>query len=159
MRPRRRRWLLWLWLATCCVPLAAYHEHAGAYLEIHGLYVGVDSGCLTFRVIYLISNPHTLNHIGWDHTGERGPIQWLPSFDTSISGFLGMKNSYVYVPAWLISAISIGSGLLFRRLTRPRHSGCPGCGYNLTGNVSGICPECGRALPRSTAATPAAVQK
>jgi hypothetical protein len=21
---------------------------------------------------------------------------------------------------------------------------CAGCGYNLTGNVSGICPECGR---------------
>jgi len=21
---------------------------------------------------------------------------------------------------------------------------CKGCGYNLTGNVSGICPECGR---------------
>jgi len=23
---------------------------------------------------------------------------------------------------------------------------CTGCGYNLTGNVSGYCPECGRAL-------------
>lgn len=21
---------------------------------------------------------------------------------------------------------------------------CPYCGYNLTGNVSGVCPECGR---------------
>jgi rRNA maturation endonuclease Nob1 len=21
---------------------------------------------------------------------------------------------------------------------------CRGCGYNLTGNISGICPECGR---------------
>jgi hypothetical protein len=21
---------------------------------------------------------------------------------------------------------------------------CPGCGYDLTGNVSGVCPECGR---------------
>ncbi|MFQ5591983.1 MAG: hypothetical protein ACE5HE_12525 [Phycisphaerae bacterium] len=25
---------------------------------------------------------------------------------------------------------------------------CPGCGYSLTGNVSGRCPECGWKLPR-----------
>ena len=23
------------------------------------------------------------------------------------------------------------------------HGRCPSCGYNLTGNVSGVCPECG----------------
>jgi hypothetical protein len=28
---------------------------------------------------------------------------------------------------------------------------CGCCGYDLTGNVSGICPECGTAIPRSTA--------
>jgi predicted amidophosphoribosyltransferase len=26
-------------------------------------------------------------------------------------------------------------------------SACLSCGYNLTGNLSGICPECGRAFP------------
>ena len=32
---------------------------------------------------------------------------------------------------------------------------CQECGYNLTGNVSGVCPECGTAIPpgRRTAAT------
>jgi hypothetical protein len=25
---------------------------------------------------------------------------------------------------------------------------CDACGYDLTGNVSGVCPECGRATPR-----------
>ena len=24
---------------------------------------------------------------------------------------------------------------------------CPGCGYCLTGNVSGVCPECGMKRP------------
>ena len=24
---------------------------------------------------------------------------------------------------------------------------CPTCGYNLTGNVSGVCPECGTEVP------------
>jgi hypothetical protein len=29
---------------------------------------------------------------------------------------------------------------------------CKGCGYNLMGNVSGVCPECGKAVPGGDAA-------
>ena len=32
----------------------------------------------------------------------------------------------------------------FRRAWRVRRGLCPDCSYNLTGNTSGICPECGR---------------
>jgi hypothetical protein len=32
-----------------------------------------------------------------------------------------------------------------RRRTRRGH--CPKCGYDLTANVSGVCPECGQARP------------
>ena len=40
---------------------------------------------------------------------------------------------------------------LQRRWRRLRYNRCRGCGYSLTGNVSGVCPECGRpvsSLPR-----------
>jgi hypothetical protein len=33
-----------------------------------------------------------------------------------------------------------------RPMYPPGH--CQNCGYNLTGNVSGICPECGRGIKR-----------
>lgn len=33
-----------------------------------------------------------------------------------------------------------------RRRRRRRHGLCAHCGYNLEGNVSGVCPECGEAL-------------
>ncbi len=33
-----------------------------------------------------------------------------------------------------------------RRLRRRRHNLCVTCGYNLTGNVSGVCPECGEPI-------------
>lgn len=33
-----------------------------------------------------------------------------------------------------------------RRWYRARRGRCIGCGYDLTGNVSGVCPECGKRL-------------
>ncbi len=35
-----------------------------------------------------------------------------------------------------------------RRRQRRRRGECVNCGYNLTGNVSGVCSECGTTLPR-----------
>ena len=32
--------------------------------------------------------------------------------------------------------------------TRPHPGNCPECDYDLTGNVSGRCPECGTIIPR-----------
>ncbi|MHC4610757.1 MAG: hypothetical protein ACYS7M_10475, partial [Planctomycetota bacterium] len=32
-----------------------------------------------------------------------------------------------------------------RRVAKPGH--CRSCGYNLQGNTSGICPECGQEIP------------
>jgi len=51
-------------------------------------------------------------------------------------------------PAWLISmpfflAPLIRAILLTRQLRRRRQGHCGNCGYSLTGNVSGVCPECG----------------
>jgi hypothetical protein len=33
-----------------------------------------------------------------------------------------------------------------RRLRKKPPNQCIKCGYNLTGNISGICPECGTAM-------------
>ena len=47
---------------------------------------------------------------------------------------------------WLVRA---------RRTARRRRLAlCLTCGYNLTGNTSGTCPECGAAVVRSAPATP-----
>jgi hypothetical protein len=38
--------------------------------------------------------------------------------------------------------------LILWRRTKPRPAGhCQNCGYDLTGNVSGRCPECGKLIP------------
>jgi hypothetical protein len=55
----------------------------------------------------------------------------------------------VGVPLWAIglAAAFFGLASLVPR-RRPESCQCPTCGYDLTGNVSGVCPECGRVVVR-----------
>lgn len=65
---------------------------------------------------------------------------------------LGIYNTYIRVPAWLpvgLLLIQPMKRLVVARWRR-RRSGrnqCLDCGYDLTGNVSGVCSECGSAIP------------
>lgn len=71
----------------------------------------------------------------------------------------GSGTSYVVIstPDWaVVGALSVLplAGILRRHwIRRIRKRGlagrCVTCGYNLTGNVSGVCPECGSPIPRS----------
>ncbi|MCC6359323.1 MAG: hypothetical protein IT450_11325 [Phycisphaerales bacterium] len=57
------------------------------------------------------------------------------------------------VPAWTPPLILFGLAcLLLIRWCKPAPNTCRSCGYNLTGNVSGRCPECGSPLHVSDAA-------
>ncbi len=48
------------------------------------------------------------------------------------------------VPLWLpLGLLGIPTALLWWLDGPPRPGHCQNCGYNLTGNTSGRCPECG----------------
>ena len=49
----------------------------------------------------------------------------------------------VFLPTLLLAASAMISGRTFRRHRRLSRGLCLTCGYNLTGNTSGVCPECG----------------
>jgi hypothetical protein len=57
----------------------------------------------------------------------------------------------IVVPFWAVVLLTapLPAVRLWRRVSRggfgPGH--CRGCGYDLRGNESGVCPECGRAVP------------
>jgi hypothetical protein len=63
---------------------------------------------------------------------------------------------YLVVPLWIPGAIGLlcwgGTILVIRRDNR--NGTCRTCGYNLQGNVSGRCPECGNGVVESTKPTP-----
>lgn len=65
-------------------------------------------------------------------------LGWWPAYHRDPQGF-----SRLAIPLWMpFVALSAMTVLLWRRRrSRPGH--CPACGYNLTGNISGRCPECG----------------
>lgn len=78
---------------------------------------------------------------GWS---RRQPFGRGPSPNAFFFGLqkLGFDGGF---PLWVIPVlIALPTTYLFwidrRRL--PEHC-CSNCGYNLTGNVSGVCPECG----------------
>jgi len=64
-------------------------------------------------------------------------------------------------PAPTLVFLALGFWALYRGIrrkrrevvaaTRRRTGHCVNCGYDLTGNVTGTCPECGRPLQRVTA--------
>ena len=72
------------------------------------------------------------------------------------TGKLLYLSWYVIIPVWQISLLLLNLPLIwllirtrrFLVLRRRRKNGlCLQCGYNLTGNVSGVCPECGTSIP------------
>ena len=69
---------------------------------------------------------------------------------SGIHGSLAPDFKYwlLVVPYWVVLAPAAIISL--RVVLRKRHFikvGCGNCSYNLTGNVSGVCPECGTAVP------------
>ncbi len=62
-----------------------------------------------------------------------------------------VESSYVRLPVWGIAVLLMippirDSFRERRRASRKGRNECLQCGYNLTGNVSGLCPECGTTL-------------
>jgi hypothetical protein len=53
------------------------------------------------------------------------------------------------VPLTAVAAWTLKGWFAQRR--KPLSGVCRKCGYNLTGNVSGVCPECGEAVAKKTA--------
>ncbi len=74
----------------------------------------------------------------WDYTGIVWPrASW------------GNVCWHIVIPLWIpfLACFSLSAYLWWYRKPRlPNH--CPKCGYNLTGNTSGVCPECGTPVNR-----------
>lgn len=81
--------------------------------------------------------------LGWRLSRSTGQISFLPTPK--------IESWFVSPRDWqLMLLLAVLPTWSLRRLVRTRAriamGGCRACGYNLTGNTSGVCPECGRAI-------------
>jgi len=74
---------------------------------------------------------------GWFHVrGDRWPTGQLRMI--SAPGWLWVLATAILPAIWFAAVV--------HRRRRPNPHQCDHCGYDLTGNVSGLCPECGTEL-------------
>jgi len=79
--------------------------------------------------------------------GGRAAMAWRPDWSQSSSTYRSYARYHwsmllpLWIPFLLVTAPT--AVLWWRGRSRIPPGHCQNCGYNLTGNVSGICPECG----------------
>ena len=95
---------------------------------------------------------------GWYHHCLGFGVAWY--FSGSVRSWNKVRLGFLEVifPDWVICVIlTFPPARLLRRMLHrtPTPGYCP-CGYNLYGNVSGVCPECGAPIAESEKASGAA---
>ena len=94
--------------------------------------IGISSGAFTFWVGPLMPAP-----LGWFWFSSSSPWFHWPTWGT----FGQWWN--ISIPLWLpCVAIAIPTFILWWRGRRHPPGHCQRCGYDLTGNVTGVCSEC-----------------
>lgn len=131
-------------------------------------FVGVnwwwELSCGNVRIRWATDNykcDHWVHHSGWwtwstDRYGELPVVERLGlnwPYYRRYSGFQisSSIDTDTYTPMWIaVLAVLIPFSLLTIQYRRRRKciGGCGRCGYDLTGNSSGVCPECGTIIPR-----------
>jgi hypothetical protein len=145
--------LKWAGLVLCLLIMTAWIASGrwGVYLYVNRyLNLGyplrcvslLDGGVYYWEIPFISVNESGIHmqssFFGW-HS------RWIPHLRPSTP----TSQYEVFIPLWIpFLPVAIPTAILWwrdrRRCIPPGH--CRKCGYNLTGNVSGVCPECGEVV-------------
>ena len=118
---------------------------------------GFNTECVWVRRAHVGLRLHIAHGVlGFEHTWE-ARVRCAPAMQALASLWPpppDVTDEYLRVPVWFVFLATATLPALwlwrYRRDRRLRSDGmphCAKCDYNLTGNVSGICPDCGTAVP------------
>jgi len=137
--------------------------------RLHSVYVSVRNGAIDFtrydkRCVRCGGIPpehapeciHSWAIVQYGWPPQIGKRVKVPGIKWVEGTFAGSRFTELSVSYWLVSMLSAAYPVValirgpLRTYGRRARGACLACGYDLTGNVSGRCPECGRVTDRVT---------
>lgn len=123
-----------LFLTTCIF----HFGFSGKGIEVYSL-----RGCIAFapRTTRPGQGPYlwTVPDMWFGTLDSYAKMIWQPSMVTRASVLWA-----VVIPLWIPTTVSLVASWVFRRNARvPSPGHCKKCDYDLNGNESAVCPECG----------------
>lgn len=83
------------------------------------------------------------SEVGWLASLLYVDVEWWPRTIT----FTNVAQ-FIYIPLWMPLVISLIPFCVYRLKYKTQTGHCKQCNYDLTGNESGTCPECGTTIPK-----------
>ena len=139
---RKRRNVKWVGAAACALLLCGW---IGTFWSAFGyqaptVAVNLSVGC--FEVSVYPKEGNATQTQGWFAAWQPYQAFWLPKL---IHGrFITSRTTHVFVPLWIPLVLVAAATILAFRFDRrfaPGH--CQMCDYDLRGDFSAGCPECG----------------
>jgi len=105
-----------------------------------------NRGQLTLYIVRFVTTSEAPIHVTLNSTRahsnpDTGSGIWRIECTIDKSG--GSPQIFARVPIWFLAMLFAIPAMWRFRSLRERRDDCRACGYDLTGNKSGVCPECG----------------
>lgn len=151
-RPSRfRRIAKWAGIGMCTVIVIVWALSGWSnvhYVSRSGILLGVESGRLwcaklsPYLAFRFFSYEEPPKFIVRPSPVPKPYWNWTAQFASS------GKNSFAMLPCWILLSMAVvpTGALIWRDHRRIPPGHCKKCGYDLTGNTSGRCPECGKGV-------------
>jgi hypothetical protein len=133
-----RRKAKWCGIAVCLALTTAWliSLRSWSHFTVNGFTCALFAGSMTF-------DNYTYAGYGCYFKGYSTSPPWVRfGFRWPELFVVGPRHGALVVPIWMPLSLALASTCWLWRRARRRTGFCC-CGYSLTGNVSGICPECG----------------